>query len=77
MAMYNKLPSSQFFVNRVAPISILLAFGSQRYASTVNATVGGWPSGSTVCFTPMLFPKMLTAKQENSMYYFLQVFGMT
>ena len=35
----------------------------------MNATVGGWPSGSTLCFTPMLFPKVLHAKQGNSMYH--------
>ena len=40
----------------------------------MQATVGGWPSVSTVCFTPMLFPEVLNAKQGNGMY---QVFGMT
>ena len=36
----------------------------------MNATVGGWPSGSTVCFTPMLFPEVLNAKQGNSICHF-------
>ena len=40
----------------------------------MNAT-GGWPSGSTVCFTPMINPEVLNAKQGNSMHHF-QVFGM-
>ena len=31
------------------------------YARTVNAAVGGGPSGSTVCFTYMLSPKVLNA----------------
>ena len=33
----------------------------------------GWPSGSTMCFTPMLFPKALNAKQGNGMYHFLSL----
>ena len=52
-----KFLPSPFFVNMTAPISVSLAFGLHSYASTVNATVRGWPSGSTVCFTPMLFPE--------------------
>ena len=47
-----------------------LAFGPHNFAVTVSATVGGWPYGSTVCFTPMLFPEVLNAKQGNSMYHF-------
>ena len=54
-------------VQRIPPISVSLAFGPHSCASTVNATVEGWPSGSTVCFTPMLFPEVLNAKQGNSM----------
>ena len=53
----------------MAPISVSLAFETYSYASTVDATDGGWPSGSTVCFTPMLVPKALNAKQGNSMYH--------
>ena len=34
---------SPFLVNRVAPFSVSLAFGPHSCASTVNATVGGWP----------------------------------
>ena len=56
---------SPFLVNRAAPISVSLAFGPHRCASKVNATVGGWPSGTTVHFTPMLFPKALNTKQGN------------
>ena len=41
-------------------------------ASTVNATVVGWPSCGNVCLTPMLFPKVLNAKQGNSMYHFFK-----
>ena len=63
-------------VNRMAPISVSLAFGPHSCASTENATVWGWLSGSSVFLTPMLFPKMLNAKQGNSMHYF-QVFGLT
>ena len=65
----SKFLPSPFLVNRVAPISVLLAFGPHSCASTVNATAGGWPSGSTVCFPLMLFPEMLNAKQGNSMYH--------
>ena len=36
----------------------------------MNMTVQGWSSDSTVCLTPMLFPKVLNAKQGKSMYYF-------
>ena len=72
-----KVPSLNILTNRAAPTSASLAFGQHSYASTANATVGGWPSGSTVCFTPMLFPKVLNAKQGNSMYQIFQVFGMT
>ena len=67
---------SPFFVNSAAFIYIQLPFGPYSCASTVNATVGGWSPGRTVCLTPMLFPKVLNAKQANSMYLF-QVFGMT
>ena len=49
----------------------------QSYANPVNATVVGWPSGGNVCLTPMLFPKVLNAKQGNSMYHFFQVLSMT
>ena len=42
----------------------------------MNATVEGWSSGSTVCFTPMLFPQVLSAKQGIACTIF-QVFGMT
>ena len=115
-----KLLPSQFLVNGAAPISVALAFGPHSYARTVNVTVGGWPSGSTVCwgqsrkpprwcpwrltaksdldsfllarnrfcnhfpskhfwgkdsmkkalcFAPILFPKVLNAKQGNNMYH--------
>ena len=57
-------------MNRASPIAISLAFGPHSCASTVNATVGGWRTGNTVCFTPMLFPEVLNAKQGNSMYHF-------
>ena len=53
-------------MNRAVPISISLAFGPHSYASTVKATVGGWPFGSAVCSTPVLFPEVLNAKQGNS-----------
>ena len=56
-----------FLANRAAPISVSLAFGPHIFASTVNATVGGWTSGSTVCFTSMLFPEVLNTGQGNSM----------
>ena len=65
-----KFLPSPCFVNRAAPISISLAFGPHSCAITVNVTVGGWPSGSTVRFTPMLFPEMMNTKQGNSMYHF-------
>ena len=57
-------------MNRAAPTSTSLDFGPQSCASTANATVGGWPSGSTVFFTPMLFLEVLNAKQGNCMYNF-------
>ena len=66
----SKFLPSPFLVNRAAPISVPLAFGPQSCASAVNPIVGGWPSGSTVCFAPMLFPEVLNAKQGNSMYHF-------
>ena len=66
----SKFLPSPFLVIRVAPISVSLAFGSHDYASTVNATIGDWPSGSTVCFTPMLFPEVQNAKQGNKLYHF-------
>ena len=59
-----------FLVNRAAPIFVSLAFGPHSCASTVNATVDGWKSGRTVCFTPMLFPEVLNAKQGNCMHHF-------
>ena len=67
---------SLFLVHRVTLIFVLLAFGPHSYASIVNAAVGGWQSGSTVCLTPMLVPNVLNAKQGNSMYHF-QVLNMT
>ena len=69
---------SPFLVNRVAPISVSLAFGPHRCASKVNATVGGWPSGSTVHFIslPCSFPKRWILSREISFKIF-QVFGMT
>ena len=71
-ASYTKLKvlPSPFLVNRAAPVSVSLAFGPHSYTSTVNATVGGWSSGSTLCFTATLFPEVLNAKQGNSMYHF-------
>ena len=65
-----KVLPSPFLVNRAASISVSFAFGPYSYASTVNATVGGWPSGCTVGFTPMLFPEVLNAKQGSSMCHF-------
>ena len=62
-----KAPSLTILVNWVAPIAVSLAFGPHSYVSTVNATVGGWPSFSNVSFTPMLFPEVLNAKQGNGM----------
>ena len=57
-------------MNRVASISVQIAFGSHSCASTVNATVEGWSSGNTVCFTSMLYPEVLNAKLGNSIYHF-------
>ena len=54
-----KVHSLAVLVNRAAPISISLAFGPHNLAITANATVGGWPSGSTVCFTPIFFLRVL------------------
>ena len=62
--------TSPFFMKRAAPISVSLSFGPHSCVSTVNAAVGGWPSGSTVRFTPMLFPEVMNAKQRNRMYHF-------
>ena len=59
-------------MNRAVSISVSLAFGPRSYTSTVNATVGGRPPGSTVCFTPMLFSEVLNAKQGNSMLKFFK-----
>ena len=59
-----------FSVNRAVPISVLAAFGPHSWENTVNATVGGWPSGSTVCFPTVLFPEVLNAKKGNSIYHF-------
>ena len=64
-------------MNRAAPISVSLAFGSHSCANTVNATVGGWRSGSSVCFTPVLFPEVLNAKQGKIACTIFQDFGMT
>ena len=66
----SKFLPSPFLVKRAEPISVSLAFGPHICLSTVNATVGGWLSGSTVCFTPMIFPEVLNAKQGNSMCHF-------
>ena len=66
----SKFFPSPFLVNRVAPISVSLAFGPHSSSTTVNAATGGWPSCSTVCFTPMLFPEVLNARQGNSMHHF-------
>ena len=72
-----KIPClSIFLVNRAAPTSFSLTFGPHSCASRGNATVGGWPSGSTVCFPPMLFPKVLNVKQEIACTIF-QFSGMT
>ena len=54
-------------MNRAVPTSVSLAFGSHSHASKVNASAWGWPSDSTVCFPPMLFPEVLNAKQGHSM----------
>ena len=67
------VPSLAFSVNSVAHISSLLSFGPYSCASTVNATVGGWPSGSIVCSTPMLFPNFNVIR-GNIMYLF-EFFG--
>ena len=64
----SKFLPSPSLVNRVAPISVSLTCGPHSCACTLNATVGGRPSGSTVRCTPILFPKVLNAKQGNSMY---------
>ena len=69
----SKFLPSPFLGHRVVPISISVAFGPRSCASTVYVTVRGWSSSSTVCFTPMLFPKMLNAKQRNSMCNFLSL----
>ena len=50
-----------------APVSVSFAFGPHSSAGAVNATVRDWPSGITVSFTLTLFPKVLNAKQGNSM----------
>ena len=52
-----KVLPSPFLINMEVPISVSLAFGPHICVSTVNATVGGWPPSSTVCLTPVLFPK--------------------
>lgn len=52
-----------------------LAFGPNHSASSVNSKVSSWPSGSIVQLTPVLFQKVLSAKQEN-IYTFSQIFGM-
>ena len=44
----SKLLPSAYLVYKATPISIALAFGQQSFASKVDATVGSWPSGSTV-----------------------------
>ena len=61
---YKFLPSP-FLVNSVAPVSNSLAFGPHPCTSIVNASVGGWPSGSTGYPTPMFFPKMLNGCNTN------------
>ena len=71
-----KVHPSPFLVNRAASISVSLAFGPHSCVSTMNATVGDWPSGSTVLLTPMLFPNMVNARQGNSIHHF-QVFDLT
>ena len=69
-------PSLAIFMNREAPISVSFALGQHSCASTMHATVGNWPSGSTVRFTPVLFLKCLILSREIACIMF-QVFGMT
>ena len=54
-------------VTTTAPVSVSFAFGPHSSAGAVNATVRDWASGITVSFTLTLFPKVLNAKQGNSM----------
>ena len=70
----SKFLPSPLFVSRASLISVSLAFRPSSRASTVNAAVGSWPSGSTVSFAPTVVPKILNATQRNSIF---QVFGMT
>ena len=49
--------------NRAIQISVSLAILPSSCASTANAIVGGWPS---VCFNPVLFPKVPSDKQRIS-----------
>ena len=46
------------------------AAGPHHCASTVNATVEGRSSACTVSLPPTVLPKVLNAKQGNSMYDF-------
>ena len=43
----SKFLLSPSVINGAASISVSLTFGPHSYAGTVNAAVGGWPSGST------------------------------
>lgn len=51
---------------RTVPVSVSSTFGTHDNVSTVNATVGGWPSGSDDRLSPKLSSKVLSAKQEIS-----------
>ena len=61
--------SYPFFANRVMLVAVSSACGTHSCPSTATSIIGGWPSGSTVCFTPMLIPEVLNGKQGNSMYH--------
>ena len=50
----SKFLPSKFLVKRSEPISVSLPFGQNSCAIEVNATVGGWPSGSIVFPSPAL-----------------------
>lgn len=60
----------QVLGNRMAPISVSLAFGTRSSASKVNGTARGLSFDMTVGLAAMLFHKELNDKQGNVTYNF-------
>ena len=55
--------------HRAAPISVSVALGHMS-ANAVEATAGGWSTGSFACLTFPLHSLMSSARREGSEYHF-------